>query len=245
MPDLDWNKKIWNNDYQWQKDGDEWSIAWGSAEAQWLTSLFPRIHSFLPARNLLEIAPGHGRWTQFLMPQCEHYTGVDISENCRDFCINRFNQEKKASFYANDGMSLEIIKDNAPFDVVFSFDSLVHVSAEVLDSYIRQIIPMLSTNGVAFIHHSNLKMVRNLEIPISNTHIRDNSGSYMVVENMIEKYGGKVLIQELYNWEDSKMLDCLTLFCAKSSPFAQKPKQLLHHNISERDLGSIYDRYIF
>ena len=60
MPDLNWNKTVWGSTYGWQAGGEEWSETWGSSEAQWFGSIFPRLHRFLPARQILEIAPG---WT--------------------------------------------------------------------------------------------------------------------------------------------------------------------------------------
>ena len=38
----------------------------GRADAQWYGSLLPRIHRFLPTGQVLEIACGYGRWTQYL-----------------------------------------------------------------------------------------------------------------------------------------------------------------------------------
>jgi hypothetical protein len=41
-------------------------------------------------------------------------------------------------------------------DFVYSFDSLVHADAGVLEGYLSQFPRILSETGVAFIHHSNL-----------------------------------------------------------------------------------------
>ena len=66
MVSVNYNKKWWGQDYDWSEAGDEWSRPWGGPEAQWYGSLYPRIHRFLPTGQVLEIACGHGRWTQFL-----------------------------------------------------------------------------------------------------------------------------------------------------------------------------------
>jgi hypothetical protein len=54
VPDLNWNKTVWGSTYGWQAGGEEWSETWGSSEAQWFGSIFPRLHRFLPARRILE-----------------------------------------------------------------------------------------------------------------------------------------------------------------------------------------------
>ena len=135
MPDVEWNFRTWNDQHDWEKDGDEWSISWGGARAQWFGSIYPRIHSFLPANRILEIAPGRGRWTQFLLPHFVEYVGVDLSEKCIQACKQRFSAATRAKFHQNDGRSLAMVPD-ASIDFVFSLDSLVHVESDVIGEYI-------------------------------------------------------------------------------------------------------------
>src|SRR5947209_4782180 len=109
MPDVEWNRFTWNEGYSWEKDGDEWSVAWGGAHAHWYGSIYPRINRFLPAHRILEIAPGRGRWSQFLLKHCVEYFGVDLSETCVQTCRRRFAAENRAHFLVNDGLSLKMI----------------------------------------------------------------------------------------------------------------------------------------
>jgi hypothetical protein len=53
MPDLQQNYVAWNEQYQWEQQGEEWSQAWGGSESQWYGCLFPRIYSFLPVQTIL------------------------------------------------------------------------------------------------------------------------------------------------------------------------------------------------
>jgi len=48
-----------------------------------------------------------------------------------------------------------MIQDKS-IDFVFSFDSLVHAEAKVIEAYLNQLAMKLSQNGIGFIHHSNL-----------------------------------------------------------------------------------------
>ena len=160
MPDLNWNASIWGSIYSWPDRGEEWSSAWGDSESQWFGSIFPRLHRFLPAQRILEIAPGFGRWTKFLIAECDEFVGIDFSAKCVDACRNRFAATKHARFFDNDGHSLAAAPDDS-FDLIFSFDSLVHAEHDVLQSYVPQILRKLSSTGVAFIHHSNLLAYKN------------------------------------------------------------------------------------
>jgi hypothetical protein len=53
-----------------------------AARLSGLAAFYPRIHKYLPAKRILEIAPGFGRWTRFLIPSCEELKGIDLSSKC-------------------------------------------------------------------------------------------------------------------------------------------------------------------
>ncbi len=211
MPDLNWNKTIWGSTYGWHDSGEEWSTAWGGSESQWFGSIFPRLHRFLPARRILEIAPGFGRWTKFLIPACDEFVGIDLSAKCIDACRDRFAAVKHAKFFVNDGQSLQAAADRS-FDLIFSFDSLVHAECDVLAAYIPQVLRKLSPGGVAFLHHSNLLTYGNT---IGNQHGRAATVSAETVADLIKHGDGKVLIQEVVNWGCEHLIDCLTLFARR------------------------------
>src|SRR5438552_9139347 len=155
MPTINENASQWDVSYDWHDYGDEWSHAWGGPEAQWFSTIFPRIHAFIPTDTILEIAPGCGRWTQFLKDNCRHLIAVDLSERCIETCKKRFSAYSHIDYYVNDGKSLDFISDKS-IDFIFSFDSLVHADADVMEAYIRQLATKLRSNGVGFIHHSNV-----------------------------------------------------------------------------------------
>ena len=154
MPTIEENVKCWNGEYDWTQQGEEWSLPWGGSEAQWWGSLLPRIHAFVPCGSILEIAPGYGRWTRFLKDLCERLTVIDLSAGCIEHCRRRFASSNHITYFTNDGKSLDMIADQS-VDFVFSFDSLVHAEADVLEAYLRQLARKLTPNGVGFIHHSN------------------------------------------------------------------------------------------
>ncbi|NLU39531.1 MAG: class I SAM-dependent methyltransferase [Bacteroidales bacterium] len=132
MPTYDWNIKTWGETYNWRQEGEEWSSAWGNSETQWFGTLLPRLHRFLPCENVLEIAPGFGRWTKFLLPlTIGRYVGVDISESCIVHCNEKYKSDN-SSFFQNDGFSLKQVWGQK-YDLIFSFDSLVHAEINILN----------------------------------------------------------------------------------------------------------------
>jgi len=210
MPDLTWNKAYWDGDYDWRGRGEEWSQAWGSSEAQWFGSLYPRLHRFLPAERVLEIAPGHGRWTHYLLQYTRaDYLGIDLAAEGIDYCRAIFAARPLARFAVNDGLSLEQAEDGA-FDLVFSFDSLVHAEMEVHERYVPQILAKLTPTGVAFIHHSNWAEVAGAEV---NRHVRGENVGARAFAALVRQHGGAVLVQERIAWGMSALCDALTLFC--------------------------------
>jgi SAM-dependent methyltransferase len=211
MPDLSWNIRQWDDQYRWNLKGEEWSSSWGSSEAQWFGTLYPRLHRHFPAKRILEIAPGFGRWTRYLLGYCENYTGIDLSAECVNACKETFANSGKARFFKNDGLSLA--DASGQYDFVFSFDSLVHSDTEVLSNYIAAILKILSNDGVAFIHHSNYMDSGET----NNIHFRAEDVSAVIVRRIIEQNGGAVVIQETINWGSTCLIDCLTTFMSGMS----------------------------
>jgi SAM-dependent methyltransferase len=222
VPELEWNNAVWDGSYDWTTAGEEWSDAWGGSEAQWFGSLYPRLHRVLPAKRVLEIAPGFGRWTKFLIRACDSFVGVDLSAKCVAACQTTFAAAPHATFIQNDGLSLT--QATGSFDLVFSFDSLVHAEIDVFMHYIPEIIGKLTPTGVAFLHHSNLLAVAD---QASNPHCRATSVDAEQLAALIRKHGGRVLIQEIVNWGGHMLSDCLTMFGRADAPGAGIPPTVI------------------
>jgi hypothetical protein len=208
MPDVNWNAAVWNGAYDWSNRGEEWSGPWGGSEAQWFGAIYPRIHRFLPAQSILEIAPGFGRWSRFLLPSCEQYTGVDLSAECVAACRETFSPASHATFFENDGTDLSMVPD-ASVDFAFSFDSLVHVEMNVIDAYVSQLVPKLREGGAAFLHHSNVKATASGR---DDLHHRGADVSHQLVADVVIASGGKMLVQETLAWTPGSCIDCISLF---------------------------------
>jgi ubiquinone/menaquinone biosynthesis C-methylase UbiE len=144
-------QKFWNNDSEWERDGEEWSDVFGGTEKVWNEIIYPKIKDYLKG-NILEIAPGHGRITKYLLKYTNNLSVVDLNENCIIKCRERFgNYIQKYSI--NNGKSLSDFKDES-LDFVFSWDSFVHMDKFVIQNYLSEIYRVLKPNGIGYIHHS-------------------------------------------------------------------------------------------
>lgn len=246
MPTVGENVQQWTASWDWSQRGDEWSKWWGDTPAFWFSAVLPRIHAMVPTGTILEIAPGYGRWTQYLHGLCERLMLVDLAENCIENCRRRFAEVSHIKYHVNDGRSLDMIED-ASLDFVFSFDSLVHAGSDVLGSYLAQLATKLKPDGVGFIHHSNagaLKPFNALSrripaqlygrlmrrgIAVNLTAWRDESMTAALFRAQCEEAGMRAVSQELVSWEfGGYMIDCFSVFTRQGSRW-DRPTRIVRH----------------
>ena len=211
------NLQVWQQTYDWSGTGDEWSAPWGSAEAQWYWTILPRIHRYVPGKTILEIAPGFGRWTQFLRNLCDRLDVVDLTPKCIEHCRERFKDSSNIHYHVNDGRNLGMIADGS-VDFAFSFDSLVHVEADVIDSYLHELSLKLSANGIGFLHHSNLAGCEREEAPSA---LRAATVSAEGVRASCERLQLSCISQELLDWAGQRSLDCISVVTPAASKWAR------------------------
>ena len=213
------NYVIWNNRHDWPQDGDEWT---GQAElcgvsySSWKDSLVSRL--ILPnagcTKNVLEIGPGHGRWSSFLIPNSAFCTLVDLSPNCLDYCRMRFSQSSNVEYFLTTGTSLPRYCD-AQIDFVWSYDSFVHMSPGVIARYVAEIARVLRPTAVAIIHHAN---IRDLSSHCQDAH----PGWRSAVDNaLLRSYAQQsrlMVEQQFVYWDEDKKIgvpnhgDSITVF---------------------------------
>jgi SAM-dependent methyltransferase len=251
MPALEQNARLWNSDHEWTESGEQWSGPWGSARSQWFFSILPRIHRFLPAGTILEIAPGYGRWTEFLKDHAGKLIVVDLMERCIQACRQRFAAQKNIEYHVNDGKSLAMIPDGS-VDFVFSFDSLVHAEADVLGAYLEQLSKKLKADGAGFIHHSNageyrsaFRMFNRIQRPwmlrkalkqmglIESDEWRAHTMTATLFAKQCEAAGLQCITQELIPWKGRRLIDTLSVFARKDSKRARPRTVLVNRRLQD------------
>jgi ubiquinone/menaquinone biosynthesis C-methylase UbiE len=163
MPSVDWNHEVWGSEHKWDSEGDEWSgmaAYCGQPYPEWKAAL---VDTFLlpdltATSDVLEVAPGHGRWSSMLVGTVRSLTLVDLSQSCIDACRERFADASNVTYIVNDGTSLFGVADES-IDFVWSFDSFVHMERDVIASYLREFARVLRPGGRIVIHHADKRPV--------------------------------------------------------------------------------------
>jgi len=157
MATLAENLGMWGGRYAWPQDGDEWGNQaafsrqdyglWKDSVVEWLIYPYLRGDS-----TVLELAPGHGRWSGYIAERVKRVFLVDISKSCINYCKQRLSQYANISYHVNDGLTLPQIGDGS-VDFIWSYDSFVHMDEDAVDSYFREFARVLKIGAKAVIHH--------------------------------------------------------------------------------------------
>jgi ubiquinone/menaquinone biosynthesis C-methylase UbiE len=105
-----------------------------------------------PESTVLEIGPGHGRWSSMLPPKVFRLHLVDLSASCIEFCKKRLSAFSNVFYHVNDGKTLSGIETSS-IDYVWSFDSFVHIEEPEVRSYARELRRVMKPQSMGVIHH--------------------------------------------------------------------------------------------
>ncbi|MDB5607775.1 MAG: methylase involved in ubiquinone/menaquinone biosynthesis [Bradyrhizobium sp.] len=120
---------------------------------QWRKVIWPIIEGS-DFSSILELAPGHGRNTERLLPLAGSIDLVDINQSCIDACKGRFGHNPKIRYHVTDGNHFRMIPDNS-ITFGYSWDSMVHFDKLVVRDYLFEFARVLKPGATAFLHASN------------------------------------------------------------------------------------------
>lgn len=142
------NKLIWE-DWDWSQGGDEWTPS-----SDWKQAVVSKFidPNFRSSDRVLEIGPGAGRWTEYLIPRVASLIGVDISETCVAECRRKFSGKLNVEFQTGSGRDLAGVPDGS-IDRIWSFDVFVHINQTEFSAYAREFARVLKSGGLGIIHH--------------------------------------------------------------------------------------------
>lgn len=157
MPTLDWNMKVWDRAYGWPQDGDECTdqaAFCGVPYEKWKDQLVRTfiIPHLTPKTTMLEIGPGHGRWSVMLPAKVETLHLADLSPSCIEYCKKRLAEHRNVNYHLTDGRTLSMIPE-ASIDFVWSFDTFVHIEEPEVKSYAREFRRVMKPQSMGVIHH--------------------------------------------------------------------------------------------
>jgi ubiquinone/menaquinone biosynthesis C-methylase UbiE len=151
------NLELWSK-HTWERGGDEWdgqAMHLGVPYDAWKRSLCETFIApyIRPDMTVLEIACGHGRWSEIMQPLCQRLILIDLNPECIERCQERFSNSGNVECLLTDGKSLPGVVDSS-VDFVWSFDSFVHMDEAVIRRYFVEIARVLTPAGRAVIHHA-------------------------------------------------------------------------------------------
>lgn len=202
-------QRLWNDDVMWTQDGHEWSKSFGTTENLWNKVIFDDIKDYR-GKKITEIAPGHGRMTQFLSILASELLVVDLNPNCIKHTKEKLGHHVLA-YFINNGNNLPNIRDNSQ-DLVFSFDSFVHFHQNVIDDYISEIYRVLRPGGRGYIHHSSLEGGSDYSF---DNYAGRSCMSPEIFEKLVGKHNMSVLTQKSIQFEplgEWNGIDYITIF---------------------------------
>ncbi len=181
------NLEQWSR-HDWSAHGEEWTPS-----QEWKMSLVKHVlEPNIPVgSHVLEIGPGGGRWTEFLVQRAARLIAVDLTPRCIELCRERFKGHQNISFFVNDGTDLSFIPVGS-LDRIWSFDVFVHIHPQDIENYVRQLSQVLAGGGRGVIHHA----ARGI--------LKEGWRSDMTAQNMIEfctKYG-LVIVRQFTSWDE-------------------------------------------
>jgi ubiquinone/menaquinone biosynthesis C-methylase UbiE len=201
------NLQLWDSDYDWTSDGDEWEYQAdrsGVSYSEWKSSLISHlIEPYARDAEVLEIAPGHGRWSESIIGICRHAILVDIGPKCLEYCRARFAGQTNIDYFLTTGTQLPHHASGV-IDFVFSYDSFVHMSAEVIQSYLGEIARVLRIGGAAIVHHAEIADPASYHQTHTGQRTAINSA---MVRGFAERHGLTVRRQSSL-WDEARGIGC-------------------------------------
>ena len=141
------NVNYWNR-YNWDKLGEEWTPSKNWKE----NFIINVINKYINSNSvILEVGPGGGRFTEFLIPNANKLWLVDVSEKCLKLCSDRFAPNINIQYIKLTEINLDFL-ENESLDVVFSFDVFVHLDPKNVDEYFGEFKKVLKPNGAIIIN---------------------------------------------------------------------------------------------
>ncbi|MEM9584113.1 MAG: class I SAM-dependent methyltransferase [Pseudomonadota bacterium] len=197
----------------WHAEGEQWAERWGGTQQQWDRMVLPRIAPYLaPARHILELGGGMGRFSSHLARQGEHLWITEIATLCHTRLETKFRDMPTVTPLLTNGIALDRVPRNA-VDFVFSVFSLVHADLPTLRAMLAHIKPRLRADGVIFLHHSNAATLAggSHEVDRKLARYRALSVSAKAFRQMATRLGLRCVSQEVFGWDkDSLPGDCFS-----------------------------------
>ncbi|HRF08161.1 MAG TPA: class I SAM-dependent methyltransferase [Xanthobacteraceae bacterium] len=169
---------------------------------------FRRLFNRLDLTNLLELSCGHGRHSEQAAEMTADLTLVDIFDANLEFCRNRLQRFPFIKYVKNNGYSFDAVASES-VTAIYCYDSMVHFSPDIVQSYLREAARILKRGGMGLFHHSNYAAPFNIHYgqnPHARNHMTKDLFHYFANQAELE-----IVESIVIDWSTSKDLDCVSL----------------------------------
>lgn len=136
-------------------ESDPYGMEWGDPDVspplRYVRDHFLRSY-ISPDTTVLEIGPGGGRWTRYML-EAKLIYAVDYHEELLGE-LRKTIRSRNVSFIKNNGTDFPGIPA-ASVDFVFSFGTFVHLNVDLIESYLQNLKPVLKQDANVVLHYSD------------------------------------------------------------------------------------------
>ncbi|MER8922459.1 MULTISPECIES: glycoside hydrolase family 99-like domain-containing protein [unclassified Mesorhizobium] len=169
---------------------------------------FRRLFNKLDLTSVLELSCGHGRHAERVAQMTDRLTLMDIHEANLDFCRDRLRAYPFVRYLKGDGATFEPVEQGS-VTAIYCYDSMVHFSPDIVESYLRDAARILRPGGMGLFHHSNYPAPMNRHYgrnPLARNHM-----TRKLFETYAKSAGLVVRESNIIHWGGVDELDCVTL----------------------------------
>jgi SAM-dependent methyltransferase len=178
--------------------GEVYGLGWGDPEnAAPLKFIRDRyvLPYVQPEAIGLEIGPGGGRWTRYLLGFRKLYVVDYYAEILEE--LKRTYHPKNLEFIKNSGTDFPGVEDGS-IDYLFSFATFVHLDLPLIDAYLANMRRILKPGANAIIHYSDMTKI----MARHNGGFSENTPEIM--RNMVRNAGYRIVEEDLTTmWHSS------------------------------------------
>ncbi len=113
-----------------------------------------RYHSILPlvkGKVVLDIACGEGYGAALMAKEAKNVIGVDISDECINSASIKYSSKEYPNILFKKGDVEKIPVESGTVDIVVSFETIEHVSADVQKIFLKEVKRVLKDDGIFII----------------------------------------------------------------------------------------------
>ncbi|MBY0563502.1 MAG: class I SAM-dependent methyltransferase [Hyphomonadaceae bacterium] len=139
-----------------RRPGELYGLHWGDPEANpVLRRVVERFIKPHVGRDkvLLEIGPGGGRWTRYLIDNCKTLYAVDYHRELLDVLHENFNHPHIVDI-VNSGCDFPGVPAKE-VDFLFTFGVFVHLDLDIIEQYLENMRAILKPDARVFIQYSD------------------------------------------------------------------------------------------